>query len=652
MKFWQSIRFRLVVWTVVVFMVAAVGQNLAAYFISSSILTDEVKQECQQVAEASSSEINLFFQSRLEQMETIGRVGAITQMDSKQAASELSDVMSEYYENLILIWPDGTGITNQGKTLNLSDRDYFQAALKGERVVKAPLESRITGNTVVPLAVPVYRGHKLVGVLAATLKNDVTEELVNKIKVGESGYALLADRNGLCLVHPDKKQVMKLNIFELGGRAAAQFMADMKSGITEYRYNGSDKYMAYAPVQTAGWLLGVTVPVAEINQPVKNMFNKLTLLVILVLIIATTVIFFFSQAFVNPIKYMLAIIKRLADKDLTQEINTDWKSEYGAMVEAFAEMNDSWKQVVGELAADANLIAEISADLRSNAEQTGNASEQVNAGASEVARAASAQAEDAQKATELSQQVVVAMQNLGRETEKILNESINFKVVVDKVTDLMVSQNHKMEKTQQSTERVSQVMNDLNQRTIEIGEIVTLISSIAEQTNLLALNAAIEAARAGESGRGFAVVAEEVRKLAEESSNATQNISPIINDIQNQVERAVEEANSVGHLVKEQGKSLLESANAFKEIEQGANHIDNSIQDMSATFEEILASTDEIGRAVENISAGTQESAASAEEATAMTQNQLASVHHIIELTRNLEKVSNQLNEVTKTFII
>jgi len=518
--------------------------------------------------------------------------------------------------------------------------------------VDIPLVSKVSGNIVIPIAVPIYQDDKVAGVLAASIKSAKMTSMLEDIKVGHSGYAYLISNDGTFLVHPDSSFVLKKNALQISDSLAAvsRKMIAMESGLDTYTLNGVEKYLAYAPVKLAGWSLGVAVPVSEVNGPVNGLLVKITLLTALVLVFSIIILWFISAKFSNPLTEMVGFIRKMANRDLSQNISSNLTSEFGLLLNSFGEMSQSLRETMNQISAGSDKLTEVSQELLINAEQTGTASEQVSATADEVARAAASQAEDAQRTTELTRQVGIGMQNVGTESEKIAQQSINFKNIVRRVTDTMIKQKDKMGETIVSAEQVFQVMTELNQYTEQIGEIITLINNIAEQTNLLALNAAIEAARAGEAGRGFAVVAEEVRKLAEESGRATQNISSIISQVQAQVARAVDKVSVADRLMREQGEFLNESMQAFDDIERGANEIDNSIQDMSATFEEVMASNDEIIRAIENISAVTEESAASAEESTAISQNQLAAVHKIIEISRNLDEIARKLKEITDTF--
>ncbi|MDD2510801.1 MAG: methyl-accepting chemotaxis protein [Syntrophomonas sp.] len=654
MRFYHSLRFKLLIGILLLCFLASIGQSLVSFWSGKNVLTTEITSKCQQIAESTSQVIDTYFAGKLEKLDTLSKISLIKNMQEEEIIPALKGIMTAEYDNIYVIWPDGSTVTDKGERPQLADRDYFKLAIKGQANIGTPVFSKTTGNMVAPIAMPIFQGQQIVGVLGATLKIQELIDVVNQVKIGDTGYAYLIDREGIFVAHPKSEFILESNQFELGEELAAigQKMIAGESGIVNYKYEGMEKYMAYAPVKSNGWALGVTVPVKEVNQPLNDMMQKIILITVATLALAFLIIWFLSGSFTHPVLAMVGITERLSQRDLTQEIKSNDSSEIGLLMNSLGEMNDNLHQVLGQMAASAERLAGLADGLFSSAEQSGKASEQVHASAEEVARAAATQAEDAQKTSELSRQVGMAMQNVSQATEDMSQQSRHFKDIVAQATGLMLQQKEKMDQTVESTVNVSEVIMDLDNKTQEIGEIISVITNIAGQTNLLALNAAIEAARAGESGRGFAVVAEEVRKLAEETGSATLNIGNIISEVQAGVERVVAEVQKVEKQVREQGSSLGESVGAFREIETGAGKMDNSIQDISATFEEIVASTDEIIRAIENISAVTQESAASAEEVTAISQNQLAAAQNIVQVSQELETLATELKKVTGTFIL
>lgn len=653
MRFTQSIRFQLLFWILLVCFITSIGQSAVSYTTGKAILDQQIQGECQKLAKSAGNEIDRWVEGCYKELESISKLDAVRNLDDARISSTLEQVMSDEKDNLYVIWPNGTLRSNIGlHDFTLEDRDYFQAAIAGNPSVGTPVLSKATGNLTVPVAVPIYRNNQVVGVMASTIVAEKLVEVVNQVKVGQTGYAYMIDQTGTFVAYPDKQYILKEKLVDQGETfqsPAAKMMA-MESGVTTCNLDGVDKYLAYAPVKSTGWSLGVTVPVKEVNEPLMKMLQGTIITSLLTMLLLLIIIWFISGKLTRPFKEMTEVTTRLAQGDLSKNISSNNKTELGLLMNSLGTMSDSLKTVFEQIVNGSQNLARAAENLLETAENTGRASEQVSASAEEVARAAASQAEDAQRTSELAHQVGLAMQNVGENTEKISKQSVNFQGIVKKVTQLMLQQKDTMDYTVENTGNVSGVIQDLSDKTRQIGEIITVITNIADQTNILALNAAIEAARAGDAGKGFAVVAEEVRKLAEETGAATLNIGRIIAEVQGQVERVVSEVHQVEKLVVEQGQSLGESIAAFKEIESGSGEIDNSIQDISATFEELVASADEIIQAIGNISAVTEESAASAEEVTAVSQSQLTAVNNIVSISKELDKLAKQLRRITEHF--
>ena len=189
----------------------------------------------------------------------------------------------------------------------------------------------------------------------------------------------------------------------------------------------------------------------------------------------------------------------------------------------------------------------------------------------------------------------------------------------------------------------SKVIGELGKRSDEIGQIVETISGIAGQTNLLALNAAIEAARAGEHGRGFAVVAEEVRKLAEQSSEAAGNISALIDTIQKDTASAVESIEQGNKCVEEGTNSVAETGKSFVGIEEQAakltENVEKSLMDIGAVF----MSNQEIFTSIQKVREIANRSSDNANSVSAATQEQTASMHEIDDASKTLSDLANEL---------
>ncbi len=194
------------------------------------------------------------------------------------------------------------------------------------------------------------------------------------------------------------------------------------------------------------------------------------------------------------------------------------------------------------------------------------------------------------------------------------------------------------------------VVAKLGERSKEIGQIVDTISGIASQTNLLALNAAIEAARAGEQGRGFAVVAEEVRKLAEQSQEATQRIAELIGHIQTDTDKAVDAMNDGTREVKTGAEVVDSAGTAFREIVELVSQGSGQIRDISAAVQEMASGSQQIVGLVKKIDILSKTSAGEAQSVSAATEEQLASMEELATSSQALAQLAQDLQTAVAKF--
>jgi methyl-accepting chemotaxis protein len=201
-----------------------------------------------------------------------------------------------------------------------------------------------------------------------------------------------------------------------------------------------------------------------------------------------------------------------------------------------------------------------------------------------------------------------------------------------------------------SVDETEIVIKELDSKSQQINEIITLITRIADQTNMLALNAAIEAARAGEHGRGFSVVADEVRKLAEESGTAAKDISRLIDEIRVSISNTVESIEASKNNVKNGSLSVSEEVEMVTGIVSTINEITNMIEDVAAATEEQSASIEEITSTLEDISSISEQSALGTQETAAALEEQSASMSELASMANDLTLLGEKMKKATEKF--
>ncbi len=347
----------------------------------------------------------------------------------------------------------------------------------------------------------------------------------------------------------------------------------------------------------------------------------------------------------EPITRIAEGARRIADGDLTSERLSDASGdELGDVAKAFNRMTEDLRQMIGRIRQAAQEVATAGDQMASTAEQVAGATAQISSSMQEVAAGASLQSQRADETAGYMDQLKLAAQqvmqgaksqaeDIARATEVVRQSAKAIEQVARSAQEVSAAAARALHEAESGGSSVRQTVDGIAQideasreavaavealgaSSQQIGAIVEVISSIADQTNLLALNAAIEAARAGEHGRGFAVVADEVRKLAESSGEASDQISQIIETIQGHVHSAVENMNVSNERVRQGTEMAGKAGRALEAILQAMRETNGYAQDISAAAEEVAASTEGAVQAMDAIAAVAEESLAATEQMT------------------------------------
>jgi len=295
----------------------------------------------------------------------------------------------------------------------------------------------------------------------------------------------------------------------------------------------------------------------------------------------------FYRAIVNDVRNLSTSARRIAEGDLTARVPMDAKDELAQVGAGFNAMAQELGALIGKIQHSADNVTQAAVQLTRSSSQvqdsSGKQSEAANAMAASIEQTTTGINQIAESAKEA--------QDICRESGALLNEGS------DKVQQTVVE----MQSIAATVRDAAALIETLGQRSSEISAIINVIKEIADQTNLLALNAAIEAARAGEQGRGFAVVADEVRKLAERTTNSTHDISSMIAAIQEGIQQAVGSMQQ-GVSSVDQGVELASHAGAsMDKIKTGTAKMVRFVTDISASLKEQSAASNAIAANIEHI---------------------------------------------------
>ncbi len=465
----------------------------------------------------------------------------------------------------------------------------------------------------------------LLGVAGVDVQLNTIGELVSGIKYEGKGMAFLADGTGHMVYYPgirvtgdqgeDRPSVLKVFEGGMGFDRVVQGMIQGQRGLGNVRWKGQPYFVLYSPVHSdkpsMSWSLGLLVPQDVVAAPIRRVrWSSMLAIVLSLLIVGAVMLFLASRIVSRPVSQLVERFRDIAEGegDLTRSVEVEADDELGELGKLFNRFVGGIRRDISSIATLSETVVDTSDQLSGLSEQIASATEETSSQAGMVSAAAEQVSKNVQSVATASEQMSASIREIARSA-----------------TDAARVGGEAVEIAGETVDRFSR----LSASGETIARIVEVIRSIADQTNLLALNATIEAARAGEAGKGFAVVAAEVKKLAKQTAEATEEIEGNIA--------------SIRHLTGDAGEAIGRVTEIIHRINDIQTVIASAVEEQSATTAEIGQNVSEAARGVDDIA---QSIAAFAEVA----QDTAAGASSIQQAAESLAETAVQLKAIVGRF--
>jgi len=480
--------------------------------------------------------------------------------------------------------------------------------------------------------------------------------------IGENGYIAVYDAEGLEVMHPSLEGQ---NVWEAKDKSSEETylvqdiikIAQNGGGFYEYSwtlpnseqigekitYNEIDPYW--------GWIISSGTYKIDFNAAANNILRTSMITAIIALIIGIAAVWLIISRITNSLKTVRDSVLEISDGNLSiDDISVKTKDESAVLADSMNKMKNNLKEFMKLINDESNNILESSELLKTATDESLKATNEVSHAMEEIASNTMTQASETQKGTEVIDSITYSIETL-LEKNNELNQIINStkdssEEGIKSINELNKKSNESME----SSKAIRSVVLSVDQQVKEINTIVETITKIAEQTNLLALNASIESARAGEAGKGFAVVANEIRKLAEETSESTGSIQEKINKIQAESSKAVEQVNVSTEVINETKVTVDHTEDKFSAIQKSVNNLLVSIDEMNQQFSKVNEEKESIIHIINEIANSSEKTSAATEEVSASSEEQLATMEELANHSDNLSGIVKKLEKSLDNF--
>ncbi len=485
--------------------------------------------------------------------------------------------------------------------------------------------------------------NKPVGYMLIDVKTSFVKNILDSADVGKNSIIAFVTSDG-------REIVSGSDTFQFTGKKFFENIGDKQSGYKYVNYKGESYLFLYDKIEKGDGIVCAMVPRKVIIEKANDIRLYTLAAILICCMIAVIVGSYLATGISKAINSVNTVMRQTANGDLTGSIEMKRNDEFRLLSNNIGNMISSIKHLIVKM-------RNVSEEVQSSANKVNDSSEVLYKATKDITESIEDIEQGLIQQSTDTESCLLQMSGLADKISVVYSSTNQIERIAGKTQDtvdsgmvIVTELEDRVKDTTMITKDIIRDIRELEKESKAINSILLTINDISDETNLLSLNASIEAARAGEAGKGFAVVSEEIRKLAEQSSEAGTQIGEIIERIQARIVKTIETAKKAEDIVAYQSDALGDTVNVFEDIKGHVNTLANDLDTISDNIQLIAVAKDDTLEAIASISATSNQTEAASSELSKNAERQMKAVEVLYDEVKLLKKNSVDLEESVSIF--